>query len=80
MRSRFVNMCLALIVLLLIVIASQPLFQPRRAQAAGSVQYRVANPTAACDDGEPAGCQQFLNDMGRHGWRLVAHFRAVTGS
>ncbi len=80
MQTRFGNVCLSLIVLLLLVIACRPLYQPyianrpipqhETAKAAGPVQYKVvALPNGAFH--YPSECENLLNDQGKEGWHLV---------
>lgn len=79
MQSRFTNLCLSLIVLLLLAIACQPLFEPKTTHAAGSVQYKVAE--IKIREEMKGGLSEYrgdkaiendLNELGRDGWTLVA--------
>jgi hypothetical protein len=70
MQSRFGRICLSLIVLLLLVIACRPLFEPETAKAAGPVQYKVvAVPDRALYT--PSEFENLINNQGKEGWHLV---------
>jgi ABC-type proline/glycine betaine transport system substrate-binding protein len=69
MRSRFANIILWLVVLLL-VIAFRPSFEPRLAHAAGPVQYKVASISGNGSATDVS--QEILNELGKDGWTLIA--------
>jgi hypothetical protein len=73
MQTRFIDICFLLIVLLLLVIACRPLFQPTLTQAAGPVQYKLVVAPEACAElklTSLAECAQALNNQGKDGWRI----------
>ena len=69
MQSQFIRTCLALIVLLLLVIASKPYLHPETAHAAGQVQYTLV--AVPCQQNLQA-FEDLLNKAGAGGWQAVA--------
>jgi len=71
MQSRFGKACLVLILFLLLVIASRPLFQPQPTHAAEPVQYKVIPIPHQDMLGDAIKIQELLNQRGKEGWHLV---------
>lgn len=69
MQSQFIRTCLALIVLLLLVIASKPYLHPETARAAGPTKYTLA--AIPCTP-HLEGLVDTLNRAGAEGWQAVA--------
>jgi hypothetical protein len=70
MKSRFVKVCLFLIVLLLVLTTCKPLFRPNIARAAGTVHYKVVElPGSILSGGGET--EAMLNALGNDGWELV---------
>jgi hypothetical protein len=71
MQSRFMKICLSLIVLLLLVVACRPALQPNPTQVARPVEYKIVDWRGSCGGGpswNKTACEQFLNALGKEGW------------
>jgi hypothetical protein len=76
MQSQFTKTCLALIVFLLLVIASKPYLHPETAHAAGQIQYTLV--AVPCLQNLQA-FEDNLNKAGASGWQAVAVIKTGCG-
>ncbi len=71
MNTRFGQVCLALIVLLLAVIATRRFTEPSNASAATPTQYKCVMKASAGRGVDAVADEALLNGLGKEGWQLV---------